>query len=274
MGKPSTALASLAVFVLAAGLILYYFLNPASTQPRNDAQPPAGPPVVSVFEAVRSDDPAAVKKALASGIDINAPEAEGPNQGLTPIHIATAAASTETIRSIINAGANLDARMPNGKTALMLAAELGRVEAVRAIAGANAALDARDNAGWTALIHAVNAGRADVVGVLIGAGASLNAPDEAGRTALYHAASIQGRTDFLTSLIAAGADPDSADASQVTPLMAAAERGDAEALLILLNAGAVSTTTSRDGRSAMDRAVARGDDQGRRCAQILEQAGR
>jgi hypothetical protein len=54
--------------------------------------------------------------------------------------------------------------------------------------------------------------------------------------------------------------------------MFAAERGDGDKILLLLNAGAAARAKSSDGRSALDRALARNDDAGRRCAQILEQA--
>jgi ankyrin repeat protein len=59
----------------------------------------------------------------------------------------------------------------------------------------------------------------------------------------------------------------------MTPLMRAAQSGDPEKVIMLLNAGAAPGAKASDGRSALDFARTRSDAAGRQIADILAQAG-
>ena len=76
----------------------------------------------------------------------------------------------------------------------------------------------------------------------------------------------------INALAAAGADVDAADSAGVTPLMRAAETGQPDKVMALLNAGAATRTKAADNRSALDRARAAAGDAAKRCVEILERA--
>ena len=276
--KPSAVLATFAVLMLAAGLLLAYFTR--GTPSGAKAVPPTGAvsdpsKAPNLLGAIISGNLVELKAALTAGASVTDPIGSGPNAGMTPLHLAAAtpASSQEVIRTLIAAGATVDARTPDGRTPLMLAAEFGRPASIAALANANAALDARDQTGKMALMFAASAGRADNAQALLAAGASVNAADESGATAIALTASSRADASVLRILLDAGADPDAADGAGVTPLMRAAEAGQPDKVLSLLNAGASPKARSADGRSALDRARTHTDEPGKRCLQILEQAG-
>lgn len=272
--RPSAFLATIAVVMLAAGLLLFHFTGGLRGRGSDEA---AGPPTAapSLVEALATNDIASLKKAVATGVNVNAPIDGGPNSGMAALHLAAASpgASPDTVRVLLSAGARVDAPGPDGRTPLMYAAELGRIDVVVALANANAGLDARDQAGRTALMLAARAGRADAAQALVNAGASINPADDAGLTALAHAAAGRASVATLDVLTRGGADPDAPDQAGVTPLMRTAETGSPDRIMALLNAGANPKAASADGRTALDRARARTDEAGRACATILEQAG-
>ena len=101
--------------------------------------------------------------------------------------------------------------------------------------------------------------RAVAVRQLVRAGASVGARDSWGRTPLHYAA-LSGNGPALWMLTRAGADVDAADAAGVTPLMIladgarepATDRLAAQAIRLLLLAGADASQRDRSGRTAAD----------------------
>ncbi|HZH78122.1 MAG TPA: ankyrin repeat domain-containing protein [Archangium sp.] len=109
--------------------------------------------------------------------------AEGRGQ-LTPLMLAASGKKTAVVRTLIQAGADVNHANSGGQTALHLAANLGTVEVVRLLLKHGAELDARDKDGATPLIRAVQGGCSDIVEVLLEAGADRTAEDKYQRTAL------------------------------------------------------------------------------------------
>ena len=68
-----------------------------------------------------------------------------------------------------------------------LMASNGDIESVRALLDKGADVNAKDNRGMTALMRAARNGEFDIVRVLIGRGARINEEDEIGKTALNYA---------------------------------------------------------------------------------------
>jgi cytohesin len=120
-----------------------------------------------------------------------------------------------------------------------------------------------DNRGWTALTHGVVAGHLSVVRILLQNGFDPLLPDNDGHDALWHAtelghsaiveilteyttvqnrairATLDGDAQLLVNLIAQ--DPtvvNYRDASGLTPLKAAAQKGHPDCLALLIDAGA------------------------------------
>src|SRR5262245_14362381 len=120
---------------------------------------------------------------------------------------------------------------------LLEAAEAGEHAAALAALKAGADVQARGPDGTTALIWAAYNGDADLVGRLLAAGAEANAQNEFGASALSEAAT-GGYTDGVAALLKGGANADLPNPEGETPLMEVARTGDVAAATLLLDAGA------------------------------------
>jgi uncharacterized protein len=120
---------------------------------------------------------------------------------------------------------------------LLEAAEGGDRAAALAALEAGADVNARGPDGTTALIWAAYNGDADLAGRLLKAGADANAKNQFGTSALGEAA-IGGYTEVIAALLANGADVDLANPEGETPLMEVARTGNVAAATLLLDAGA------------------------------------
>src|SRR5262245_66565318 len=116
--RPSAVLASVAVLMLAAGLLVFHFSRTRPIKPETDTPRlrPAPRPAMSLAEAISARNLAALRAAVAAGADVNQPLAEGSNAGMTPLHLAAAApaSSVAAIRALVAASASVDARTPAG----------------------------------------------------------------------------------------------------------------------------------------------------------------
>ena len=93
---------------------------------------------------------------------------------------------------LLSSGAKVDAAMPDGgETALSLTSERGHAKVVKTLLSAGAAVNAATTNGTTSLYMAAQNGHLEVVDMLLAAEANANAADDGGHTALYYA-SFQG----------------------------------------------------------------------------------
>jgi ankyrin repeat protein len=89
------------------------------------------------------------------------------------------------VRLLIQSGADPNTKTDKGETALMFAAINNRTTAVRSLLNAGAEIDTKDDVvGYTALMHAAERGHTETVKELIKAGADLNARNKNNDTAL------------------------------------------------------------------------------------------
>jgi ankyrin repeat protein len=140
---------------------------------------------------------------------------------------------------------------------LFSAAELGCQELARTLLAAGASLEARDRLGAMPLAHAARAGQRAMVELLLAEGAQIDGRDIAGASALYLAAENE-RPATVALLLAKGADPDLLGRSGVTPLAAAAFKGNDRIVEQLLSHGAQPNVVDATGKAAMTYAAARG----------------
>ena len=132
---------------------------------------------------------------------------------------------------------------------LLDAAEQGQVEQVKALLKAGD-VDAESGIGFSALMAAALNGHSDIIQILVAAGADVNGKDERGETALMRAA-FRGQTEVVRVLLDAGAHVDAQTPSRVVPLMHAAFGGEAETVHVLLEAGADVNAKDGDGATAL-----------------------
>jgi predicted Ser/Thr protein kinase len=164
-----------------------------------------------------------------------------------PAHVAVAGESAATAASPER----------QATPALIIAAARGDLQITTSLLDRGADVNARDGQGWTALLGAVDRGDQTIVEMLLDRGADVNAQDDQGWTALSGAAD-RGHHEIARLLLERGADVNAARESGVTSLMIAASRGDHELVQMLLDRGANVNARSADGTTALGSAVDRG----------------
>ena len=164
-----------------------------------------------------------------------------PQRGSTPLMFAARNGRIDNARLLLDAGAEVNAKAPNGESVLVLASfsDQGKLGAFLLERGAD---PTADDAGYTALHTAVSRGDAELVKALCAHGADPNARLTKGslqqRNLNFYSLSAQlaGATPFwlaakyaeveiMHALADCGADPLLMPDNGITPLMAAAGQG-------------------------------------------------
>ena len=222
-----------------------------------------------------AENPAIVAALLAAGADVNAPSSS------TPLYGAAFAEDLESIRMLLEAGADIHARDWRGNTPLLAAADWGgfrNPEVLEVLVEAGADVNDRDDAGQTVLERALGSPADRVTGVvrrlldlgadatapgilwaasrgdnpelitmLLAAGADVNAPVRNGRQSPLHAAAFDGGPGVISALVAGGAVVDVPDGRGMTPLQRAVEEKNPANVTALIEAGADVHAGTRDG---------------------------
>ena len=165
-----------------------------------------------------------------------------------PIVEAAKKGDVETVRRLIESGADVDVAGGDGMTSLHWAAERGDVEITRLLleAGADAAAGTRIGT-YTPLHLAAEGGHTATSELLIESGADIAAAtSRGGATPLHLAAAADGGEGIVAALIEAGADVNAKErVAGQTPLMFAASYGRTESVQKLMAAGADPAATTQ-----------------------------
>jgi ankyrin repeat protein len=162
------------------------------------------------------------------------------------------------IREIISAGAELEARDPQGRTALLLATHANAVEIAKALIAAGANVNAKDAIKDTPFLYAGAEGRAEILEAILATGtANLKDTNRYGGTALIPA-SHHGHPDAVRILLGTDIDIDHVNNLGWTALIEAVILGDGgpvyqEIVGLLVDAGA-GNIPDREGVSPLDHA--------------------
>lgn len=140
----------------------------------------ASSPRLSLHRAVDEGDFAALKSLIDAGADLNARS----NDEWTPLMLATIKGHTAMVEALLKNGADVNARNRKGWTALMFAVSMSDADTIRMLHMGGANINARDKEGKTALIQAVNENNRESLKILLEVGADVNLEDHAGETAL------------------------------------------------------------------------------------------
>ncbi|XP_012054541.1 PREDICTED: ankycorbin [Atta cephalotes] len=211
-----------------------------------------------------------VRLVLAAGARPSTPDLRGGS----PLHYAAqccgAAATAElavpkkvglkVLQTLLEFGADVNAKDEDGRQPILWAASAGSVEAVLALAraGGSAAAGTSDKDGLTALHCAASRGHARCVEVLVNlCGSHPDYVDDNGCSALHYAATL-GHADATALILKLGADPNRQDRKGRTPALCAAAKGQLETLKILTQHGGSLHAKTVRGTGIGHEAVASG----------------
>jgi ankyrin repeat protein len=222
--------------------------------------------VTPLMKAAASLSFPVLKQLIDAGAGIDAKD----NHGATVLMSAAENEDGRTLRLLIGAGVDLNAKNEDDDgTALIVAARSGRADSVKALLNAGAEIESKTSDGKTALLSSAANDDPEAARVLIDAGADVNAKDKDGKTPLI-IASDEGDPETVKALLNAGARINERDNDGWSALMYAASTRDEERVKALLNAGADVTLKNKEGRSALSLARENGHNE---VVKLLEARG-
>jgi ankyrin repeat protein len=178
----------------------------------------------------------------------------------SPIADAAMRNDIQAVRTLLRAGADVNAAHGDGMTALHWAAENGDADLAQVLIAAGANPRSITRLGqYTPLHLASKRGSAEVIKVLLKGGASPNNVTSSGGASALHLAAMSGSAEAVAVLVEAGAAVDAREAAWGhTPLMFAASNNYADVVRVLMRNGADASITGKvidiPARSSQDRA--------------------
>ena len=199
------------------------------------------PPLGQAASGKNAANAAIVKLLLSKGADVNAKskrtDEKQPLFDLPVVWYAASQGSAETLRLILQAGASPDAREGGlGMTPLMAAAFFVNTETLRVLIDAKVDLEARDQKNRTALMWAADGGCYETARLLLDAGAQVDALGELGSPPLIYAAQ-HGFDDVVALLVERGADVNRKATLGLTALDVARQNKQTLTIQLLENGG-------------------------------------
>ena len=205
---------------------------------------------LKLLQAAEAGDTSDVLGLIRDGAGVNA---RGASYGNTALMEAASRGHTDTVRTLLEKGGEVDATDNAGRTALMEAAFEGYTETARVLLDRGANINAHDKEGWTPLFWAAFSRRTDTVRFLLQKGADVNAKNKYQDTALIHAA-YGGDTDTVAVLLENHADINGKDDMGRSALVEAARQGHVDTVRVLLENGAAIGVQANDGSTALSMA--------------------
>jgi hypothetical protein len=218
----------------------------------------SGIPGEDLFNAAKTGNSDGVRRLLAGGADPdlqnrwwNEKTQRHVNDLPTAMMAAIQGKHIETVRVLIEGGANLDIRNLNGETALDYAVSSRRLDTITMLLEAGAAFDTQNIKGFSPLMKAAYGGHVEVSRLLLDKGANpelgayaadpTRGEGRGGETALMLVVDknrYEDRLEILKMLLGAGAQIDLQDHSGRTALVHAKLFGHESHVQTLLDAGA------------------------------------
>lgn len=188
------------------------------------------------------------KNLLAGGAN---PDYRNPSSGLSALAAAAAEGHIDVIRALVRNGqATIDLPDLNGRTPLMYAAEQGQPAALHTLLQLKADVNAQDNTGATALMRATAKDNEEIMTILLKDKSSkLFQKDFQGRDAFIYSA-FAPTPQAATLLLQHGADLETRDLKNNTPLLTAIQAKNDRMALFFIQQGADLTATNTQGQTA------------------------
>ena len=165
---------------------------------------------------------------IERGADVNGCyNNESPQNGRTPLMIASRYGQLDAMTFLIKQGANVNLQDKEGETALHYAVDGSDVscEVLSCLIENGANFDAFSNSGCTPLMKAIHNQLIQVVTYLIEHGANIDLQDKNGNTALHHAVGVTNFCDIIDHLVTGGASH-ICNNQGLTPLLLVSDRGN------------------------------------------------
>ena len=191
-------------------------------------------------------------------------------QARTPLHWAALRGDSQSLETLLLAGANAHLQDKEGRSGLHSALQSGNVKCVKMLLMAGSSIDAKDNYGDRAIQIATWANdNPEILELLFLAGASHSVTNAHEVTALQSAACLNHYRNG-TFLLDVGADMNSKDHDDDTPLLEALRFGSPDMLNLLLDRGADVLHVNKSGHSILHIATIFGN---LTCVELLRQRG-
>ncbi|MHC4519284.1 MAG: ankyrin repeat domain-containing protein [Planctomycetota bacterium] len=160
-----------------------------------------GATISSIHVASQVGDFDTVKALLEQGADVNAQD----GKGIRPLHYAIQAGHKELAELLIASGADINSKNKGGYTSLYYAVWNRDTDMVKFLVTKGADIHLAPEGGYSLLNFAVWGGNKDIVELLVAHGARSDVEDQGGWTAFRYAAS-QGSFELIELFVAKGAD--------------------------------------------------------------------
>ena len=186
----------------------------------------------------------AIQALLEAGAEIEVKDEEQ----CTPLHLASKQGRVSAIHALLEAGAEIEAQDKNQCTPLHRAAENGHVPAIQALLEAGAKIEAKNINRWTPVDFAAYNGHEDLARELLNAGARF---ETSSKNLFLHWASENGLINGARALLALGAEINSQDEDNKTPLHLAAENNQDEIVALLLSEECGVDCRDKEGKTPL-----------------------
>ncbi len=156
---------------------------------------------------------------------------------------------SDTVKVLLDHGAQVDSQDKNGVSALMVASFFGLFKTVHVLLDHGAQVDFKEESRWSALMIASYLGHTEVVRVLLDHGAQVDLQMEKEISALMYA-SCFGHIEVVRVLLDHGAQVDLQDEYGASALKVAQDEGHHEVVQLLLDHGAGDKHGSHDSAAS------------------------
>lgn len=202
-----------------------------------------------------AQDLTAVRNQKSENIDIQ------DNDGEMALTLAAREGKAETVKLLLEKGANANIGNLHNVLPLHLAAEKGDFETIELLSGATKEINAQDIEGRTILYYAVKSTKANVVEFFLDRGADANiSKDTTGKQPLHLAAEL-GVIEIVQLLVPVTENINARDKKKSTALSLALYKGNRDVVKYLLEQDADANIANYLGRLPLHYAVFNNDEE-------------